>query len=72
MIISDKQKEFIRNCNHRINLKIGASSKLSIVFIKSSQISLLNIFLKWKSIKIIGINKKMNYISIFLLQLYIK
>ena len=24
MIISDKQKEFIRNCNHRINLKIGA------------------------------------------------
>ena len=22
--ISDKQKEFIRNCNHRINLKIGA------------------------------------------------
>ena len=24
MIISDKQKDFIRNCNHRINLKIGA------------------------------------------------
>ena len=24
MIISDKQKEFIKNCNHRYNLKVGA------------------------------------------------